>query len=197
MKKENLEDKEQMNGTEDTIEGQEQEQKASSQIEKEEENKEEEIEEELSEAEKLQVELTESKDKYLRIYSEFENYRRRTAKERLELISTASEELIVNLLPILDDFERAQNQENKKADAKAMEEGYQLIYNKFKNILEQKGLKTMDHKQGVEFDAELHEAITQIPAPSKKLKGKVVDVIEKGYYLGEKVIRFAKVVIGS
>lgn len=151
---------------------------------------------EQTEEERLSAELAESKDKYLRLYSEFENFRRRTAKEKLDLIATASEDIVSNLLPVLDDFERAQ-ESNKEADADTMREGFGLIYNKLKNILEQKGLKPMNAGEGTEFDPELHEAITQIPAPKKKLQGKVVDVIEKGYYLGEKVIRFAKVVIGA
>ncbi len=150
----------------------------------------------VSDIEKVTAELAESKDKYLRLYSEFENYRRRTAKEKLELISTATESLMADLIPVLDDFERAAAS-NKDADAKTIQEGFDLIYNKFKNILTQKGLKLMEVGTGSDFDADVHEAITQIPAPKKKLKGKVVDVIEKGYYLGEKVIRFAKVVIGA
>lgn len=152
--------------------------------------------EEVSEIEKVTAELAESKDKYLRLYSEFENYRRRTAKEKLELISTATESLMSDLIPVLDDFERAAAS-NKDADAKTIQEGFDLIYNKFNNILTQKGLKLMKAGQGSDFDADVHEAITQIPAPKKKLKGKIVDVVEKGYYLGEKVIRFAKVVIGA
>ncbi len=156
----------------------------------------EEQEVELSEVDQLKAELAESKDKYIRLYSEFENFRRRTAKEKLTLISTASEDIISALLPVIDDFERAK-ESNKEADEKAVKEGFDLIHQKLTNILSQKGLKPMDNKQGIDFDSELHEAITQIPAPKKKLVGKVVDVVEKGYYLGEKVIRFAKVVIGS
>lgn len=152
------------------------------------------------ELEKLRNELNESKDKYLRLYSEFENFRRRTAKERLDLIKTAHEDLVVSLLPVLDDFERAQksfavNKENE--DIKSTIEGFQLIHNKFNKLMEQKGLKPMPDKPGIDFDPEIHEAITKIPAPEEKLKGKVVDVVEKGYYLNDKVIRFAKVVIGS
>ena len=141
-------------------------------------------------------ELAEAKDKYLRLYSEFENFRRRTAKERLSLIGTANEDIISALLPVLDDFERAE-ESNKKAEAESMREGFTLIHNKLKNILEQKGLKVMESKEGMSFDPEVHEAITQTPAPKKKLVGKVVDIIEKGYHLGDKVIRFAKVVIGT
>jgi molecular chaperone GrpE len=144
---------------------------------------------------KAHEELAESKDKYLRMYSEFENFRRRTAKEKLELIQSASEQVVKSMLPVLDDFERAEkaflNIESKEL------EGFLLIYNKFKKVMEQTGAKPMDVKSGSDFDADLHEAITQIPAPDEKLKGKVVDVVEKGYVLNEKVIRFAKVVIGS
>ena len=154
-------------------------------------------EEELSELDKAKAELAEAKDKYLRLYSEFENYRRRTSKEKLELIQTATEGLITSLLPIVDDFERAEKSNKEDTDLKSVQEGMALIANKFNNALVQKGLKAMESKQGIAFDPEIHEAITQIPAPSKKLKGKVVDVVEKGYFLGEKVVRFAKVVIGN
>jgi len=146
---------------------------------------------------KLQNELGEQKDKFIRLYSEFENFRRRTAKEKLELIQSANEQLIVKLLPVVDDFSRAekafQNRENKDQDL----EGFLLIHNKFKKVLEQSGVKAMDIKAGTEFDADFHEAITQIPAPDESLKGKIVDVIEAGYLLNDKVIRFAKVVVGS
>jgi molecular chaperone GrpE len=152
---------------------------------------------ELSELDKAKAELAEAKDKYLRLYSEFENYRRRTAKEKLELIQTGTEGLITALIPVIDDFERAQKSNEEDADVKSVQEGMTLIANKLNNTLIQKGLKVMDSKQGIAFDPELHEAITQIPAPSKKLKGKVVDVIEKGYFLGDKVVRFAKVVTGN
>lgn len=146
---------------------------------------------------KLKGELEESKDKYLRLYSEFDNFRRRNAKERIELIKTASEDLITDLLPILDDFERAEKAFKEQADDKALAEGFGLIKNKFEKTLTSKGLKPMDSEPGIEFDSEIHEAITKIPAPDKKLKGKVVDVVEKGYLLNEKVVRYAKVVIGE
>ena len=155
-----------------------------------------EISEETSALDRANSDLAEAKDKYLRLYSEFENFRRRTAKEKLSLIGTANEEIITALLPVLDDFERAE-ESNKNADSESIKEGYGLIRNKLKNILEQKGLKAMDSKTGTDFDSDIHEAISQIPAPKKNLAGKVVDVVEKGYYLGEKVIRFAKVVIGT
>ena len=153
--------------------------------------------EELSELDKAKAELAEAKDKYLRLYSEFENYRRRTSKEKLELIQTGTEGLISALIPIIDDFERAEKSYNEDTDLKSVQEGMTLIANKFNKVLVQKGLKAMESDQGIDFDSELHEAITQIPAPSKKLKGKVVDVVEKGYFLGEKVVRFAKVVTGN
>ncbi|MEO9965906.1 MAG: nucleotide exchange factor GrpE [Reichenbachiella sp.] len=151
----------------------------------------------LSAEEKLEAELNESKDKYLRLYSEFENFRRRTSKEKLELINTANESLIQTLLPVLDDFERAETSMSAESDVKLVKEGVDLIYNKFKGILEQKGVKRIEADKGSEFDVEYHEAITQIPAPEEKLKGKIVDVVEKGYQLNDKVIRFAKVVTGA
>jgi molecular chaperone GrpE len=144
---------------------------------------------------KLKAENQELKDKYLRLYSEFENYRRRTAKERLELIKTASEDVMLDLISVVDDFERALKVEG--SDAQALMEGNLLIYNKFIKVLEGKGLKPMGELIGKEFDAETQEAITMIAAPSEDLKGKVIDVVEKGYTLGDKVIRYAKVVIGS
>ncbi|MEO1050627.1 MAG: nucleotide exchange factor GrpE [Bacteroidota bacterium] len=157
-----------------------------------------EVTEEKSELERIKDELAETKDKYLRLYSEFENFRRRTAKERLELTQTANENLMVDLLPVLDDMARAEKSfEQEDAKVKDVEEGFKLISNKLKKALEQKGLKQMENKQGMDFNPDLHEAITKIPAPSEDLKGKVVDVIEVGYYLKEKVIRFAKVVIGN
>jgi molecular chaperone GrpE len=144
---------------------------------------------------KLQNEIAEQKDKYLRLYSEFENFRRRTAKEKLELIQAANEKLINALLPVVDDFERAEKSLKEKNDKDL--DGVFLIYNKFKKTLDQHGVKVMDVSQGSDFNADLHEAITQIPAPQENLKGKIVDVVEKGYLLNEKVIRFAKVVVGS
>jgi len=146
----------------------------------------------------LQDELAEMKDKYIRLFSEFENFRRRTAKEKIELIKTANEELMTAMLPVVDDFDRAKTAMNSEsASPESVKEGVDLIYNKFKKVLEVKGLKSMDSKPGTDFNTELHEAITQIPAPEESLKGKVVDTVESGYYLNEKVIRFAKVVIGS
>jgi len=152
-------------------------------------------EEQLSETEKLQGEIAAHKDKYLRLYSEFENFRRRTSKEKLEMIQSANEQLIKALLPVADDFERAENASKNKSDKEL--EGFILIYSKFKKVLEQYGVKAMTIGAGSEFNADLHEAITQIPVPDEKLKGKIVDVVEKGYLLNEKVIRYAKVVVGS
>ena len=143
---------------------------------------------------KLQNELAESKDKYLRLYSEFENFRRRTAKEKLELIQSANEQLIKSLLPVVDDFERA---EKAGQGSISDSEGFMLIQNKLRKVLEQYGVKAMPVEKGSEFNADFHEAITQIPAPEETLKGKVVDVVEKGYLLNEKVIRYAKVVVGN
>ena len=144
---------------------------------------------------KLQAELAESKDKYLRLYSEFENFRRRTAKEKLELIQSAGETVLKTLLPVADDFDRAEKSFKDRNDQDA--EGFMLIKNKFNKVLEQSGVKIMDITQGSDFNADLHEAITQIPAPNESLKGKIVDVIERGYLLNDKVIRYAKVVVGN
>jgi molecular chaperone GrpE len=150
-------------------------------------------------AEKMQElgqKLEEMNDKYLRLFSEFDNFRKRTTKERLELFKTASEDVILSLLPILDDFERALKAAEENGADDNHKEGIELIYNKFNNTLKQKGLESLD-SMGQEFDTDFHEAITKIPAPSPDMKGKVVDVIEKGYKLNDKVIRFAKVVVGS
>lgn len=161
------------------------------------ETKEEGNEEEVDELAALKAELEEAKDKYIRLYSEFENFRRRNAKERMDLIKTANEDLVSALLPVLDDFERAAQAMESQEDLKSMKEGIELIYNKLNKSLEQKGLKPMGDLKGEVFDADLHEAITHTPAPEESLKGKIVDVIENGYYLNEKVIRYAKVVIGA
>jgi len=151
---------------------------------------------EVTPLEKLEADLSESKDKYLRLYSEFDNYRRRTAKEKLELMETAGERLVVAMLPVMDDFNRAEESLNS-GDIKAITEGVKLIADKFAKTLAAEGLKVMDTKEGSDFDPDFHEAVTQIPVQSKKLKGKIVDTIERGYFLGEKVIRHAKVVIGA
>ena len=145
--------------------------------------------------EDLKVELQEAKDKYLRLYSEFENYRRRTSKEKIEMIDSANKDLLKEILPISDDIERAIK---SSSDSKNIidEEGVNLIYQKLKGILEKHNLKKMDIKVGDDFNSEIHEAITSTPS-DKKLKGKIVDVIEDGYMIGEKILRFGKVVIGS
>ena len=154
------------------------------------------IVEEQTVEEKLQAELQQEKDKFLRLFAEFENYKKRTSKERIDLFKTASQDVMVALLPILDDFDRAYL-EISKSKEKELLKGVELISNKLKTTLEQKGLSQMKVEQGDEFNADNHEAITQIPAPSENLKGKIIDVIEKGYTLGDKVIRFPKVVIGQ
>lgn len=186
---------------------------------KEQKNKNEEKEQEVANAEEQKVTATEEEqqegntasssekdsweqkylevnDKYLRLYSDFDNFRKRTMKEKSDLISSANAGVIKDLLPILDDFERAIQSNQEATDPDGLKEGFQLIYNKMNNILESKGLKPMDSK-GTPFDMDLHEAITNIPAPSDEDKGKVMDVVEKGYYLKEKVIRYAKVVVGQ
>jgi molecular chaperone GrpE len=145
---------------------------------------------------KLKDELAQANDKYLRLYAEFDNFKRRTTKERVELLQTAGKEVIVSLLPVLDDFERAVKAMETAQDVSAVKEGVTLVQSKLKNILSQKGLKEMEAK-GTAFDADIHEAITNIPAPTDDLKGKVIDQLEKGYYLNDKVVRFAKVVVGS
>ena len=151
---------------------------------------------ELSVEEQLKKEVVQEKDKFLRLFAEFENYKKRTSRERIELFRTANEDLMTALLPILDDFDRGLA-EMKKTKDKELLKGMELIKNKLQNSLTQKGLSFMKVKQGEIFDAELHEAITQIPAPSEDLKGKIIDVIEQGYKLGDKVIRYPKVVIGQ
>ena len=156
------------------------------------EQNQEEVKKELTSDELIQQE----KDKYMRLFAEFENYKKRTSRERIELFKTASQELMTSLLPIMDDFDRGLS-EIKKVKDKELLKGMQLINDKFKNTLTQKGLTEIEVKEGDVFDAEIHEAITQIPAPSDKLKGKVIDAVEKGYKLGEKIIRYPKVVIGQ
>lgn len=144
----------------------------------------------------LNKELEEAKDKYLRLVAEFDNFKRRNAKERMELIQTAGKETIQAMLDVLDDSERAAKQLETETDIERIKEGVMLVFNKLKNTLQQKGLKRME-SQGVDFDADLHEAITEIPAGSEDMAGKVVDVIQPGYYLNDKLIRHAKVVVGK
>jgi molecular chaperone GrpE len=138
-----------------------------------------------------------SSDKYLRLYAEFDNFRRRTTTERLELFKTANQDVLAALLPVLDDFERALKSMEGTTDVKSVKDGVELIQNKLVGILTGKGLKPMQDLKGKPFDPDFHEAITKIPAPTDELKDKIVDVIENGYYLGDKVIRYAKVVIGE
>jgi molecular chaperone GrpE len=141
--------------------------------------------------------LQAEKDKFLRLFAEFENYKKRTTKERIELFKTAGQEVMTSLLPVVDDFERALSHIEDDKEAEELRKGVLLIYQKFYNTLEQKGLSKIETNAGDVFDAEIHEAITQIPAPSKDLKGKVIDCVEKGYKLGDKIIRYPKVVIGQ
>jgi molecular chaperone GrpE len=152
--------------------------------------------EEISEVEKLQEEAAEWKDKYLRLVAEFDNFRKRNARERLELMQTAGKDVMVSLLDTLDDCDRAQKQVETSQDATAIKEGVLLVFNKLRNALQARGLKQMN-SVGQEFDADLHEAITEIPAPTKDAAGKVLDQVQPGYYLNDKIIRFAKVVVGK
>ena len=156
----------------------------------------EETEEELSPEEALSEELEKEKDKFLRLFAEFENFKKRTSKERIEMFKTAGQEVIIALLPVLDDFDRALNELSKSED-KEMFKGVELINNKLKETLKGKGLEQFEVKAGDVFDAEVHDAITQIPAPNKKMKGKIIDVVEKGFKLGDKIIRHPKVVVGN
>lgn len=149
-----------------------------------------------SEAELLKAQIAEQKDKYIRLMAEFENYKRRTSKERLELIQTAGKDIIVSLLDVLDDCDRAEKQMKTSNDIEQIKEGIQLVFNKMRNIMQAKGLKAMDSLQ-TNFDVEKHEAITEIPSPTKDHIGKVLDEVQKGYYLNDKIIRFAKVVVGK
>lgn len=162
---------------------------------------------EVSAEEKLSEELGKEKDKFLRLFAEFENYKKRTAKERIELFKTAGQDVVSAMLPVLDDFDRALNEiqkqakhDNETSKNEVVNEllvGVELINNKFREALKGKGLTEIETSQGDAFDAELHEAITQIPAPSDDLKGRIIDVIEKGYQLGDKIIRYPKVVVGK
>ena len=152
---------------------------------------------EKSAEEQLQDQLVAEKDKFMRLFAEFENYKKRTTRERIELFKTASQDVIVSMLPILDDFERALLHIEDDKEAEELRKGVLLIYNKLLSTLEQKGLSKIEVAQGDAFNADNHEAITQIPAPNEDLKGKIIDVVERGYKLGEKVIRFPKVVIGQ
>ncbi len=160
----------------------------------EEKEKKEEVDQEEEPSPEEQV--NEYKDKYIRLSAEFDNYRKRTLKEKIELTKTASEEIIKKLLPIVDDFERGLSHMEEVKDVKAVKDGVVLIYNKLGDILKQQGVKEIEAKEKA-FDMDIHEAVTKIPAPKEELKGKVVDVVEKGYYLNEKIIRYPKVVVGE
>ncbi|RNL82790.1 nucleotide exchange factor GrpE [Sinomicrobium pectinilyticum] len=160
----------------------------------------------LSAEDQLKEELAKEKDKFLRLFAEFENYKKRTAKERIELFKTAGQDVVSAMLPVLDDFDRALTEIQKQESGEDMTEtgtrnelltGVELISNKFREALKSKGLTEIETAKGDLFDAELHEAITQIPAPAEELKGKIIDVVEKGYRLGDKIIRYPKVVVGK
>ena len=146
--------------------------------------------------EKAESDLMDLKDRHIRLQAEFDNYRKRTLKERIDLMKTANESLLISLLPVIDDFDRANQTMDLVEEESPVKEGVKLIYNKFQEFLKQNGIKEIEAK-GLDFDTDLHEAITKIPAPSPELTGKIVDVVQKGYYLNDKVIRFAKVVIGE
>lgn len=151
---------------------------------------------ERTETDQLKEDLSKEKDKYMRLFAEFENYKRRTSKERVEMFKTASQDVMLAMLPVLDDFERALKEIRKSAD-KELLEGIEIISDKLQKTLHQQGLEEMKVKSGDKFDADLHEAVSQIPAPKKKMKGKIIDIIEKGYTLGDKIIRHPKVVTGQ
>jgi molecular chaperone GrpE len=146
--------------------------------------------------EKKEIELADLKDKHIRLQAEFDNYRKRTLKERMELLKTASESLLISILPVIDDFDRAMQTLDAVEEESHVKDGVKLIFNKFQDFLKQNGVKEIEAK-AQDFDTDLHEAITKIPAPSEELKGKIVDVVQKGYHLNDKVIRFSKVVIGE
>ena len=150
----------------------------------------------LSELDQLKADLADQKDKYLRLMAEFENFKRRTAKERVDLIQTAGKDVIVSLLDVMDDCDRAEKQLNESDDIAVQKEGIQLVFNKIRTTLHAKGLKAME-SINQKFDVELHEAITEVPVPDASKKGKVIDEVTKGYYLNDKIIRFAKVVVGK
>jgi len=174
--------------------------------EKENQNKEAQVNEEVienqneevtnNEVEELTIQLAEAKDKYLRLFAEFDNFKKRNIKERMDLLKNASQDAFSSLLPVIDDFDRAKKSAEDENSSEVFSEGVNLVYNKLYSILNAKGLKKME-STGEEFDPELHEAITKIPAPSDDLKGKVIDTIESGYYLNDKIIRHAKVVVGQ
>ena len=149
-----------------------------------------------ADVEELNIQLAESKDKYLRLFAEFDNFKKRTIRERIDLMKNASQDAFSSLLPVIDDFDRAKNSADDESSEEAFSEGVLLVYNKLYSVLNNKGLKKME-STGEVFDPELHEAITKIPAPSDEMKGKVIDTIESGFYLNDKIIRHAKVVVGE
>lgn len=148
------------------------------------------------ELEQSQAELSDMKDKYLRLLAEFENYKKRTVKEKMDLMKTAAQDTLTALLPVLDDFDRAKKNAEDESSAEPFSEGVMLVYNKLNGVLKTKGLEVME-TNGQDFDPELHEALTEIPAPSEEMKGKIIDTIERGYLLKDKIIRHAKVVVGK
>jgi molecular chaperone GrpE len=147
--------------------------------------------------EQLKAQLDEVNDKYIRLLAEFDNFKRRTAKERIELFKVANQETLKAMITVLDDFDRAQKSMDTANDIDALKEGLKLVHHKLKTTLQNQGLAEMENAVGKAFDTDVHEAVTNIPAPSEELKGKVVDELEKGYLLNDKVIRFAKVVVGA
>jgi len=149
-----------------------------------------------AEVEELNIQLSEAKDKYLRLFAEFDNFKKRNIRERMDLLKNASQSAFSALLPVIDDFDRAKNSADDESSEESFSEGVSLVYNKLNSILNNKGLKKME-STGELFDPELHEAITKIPAPSEEMKGKVIDTIESGFYLNDKIIRHAKVVVGE
>ncbi|MDF1698444.1 MAG: nucleotide exchange factor GrpE [Saprospiraceae bacterium] len=149
-----------------------------------------------AEMEELNIQLSEAKDKYLRLFAEFDNFKKRNIRERMDLLKNASQDAFSALLPVIDDFDRAKSSADDSSSEEAFSEGVLLVYNKLNSILNAKGLKKMD-STGEVFDPEMHEAITKIPAPTEEMKGKIIDTIESGYYLNDKIIRYAKVVVGE
>jgi molecular chaperone GrpE len=156
----------------------------------------EELNEESTDGDDKDSQIVELKDKYLRLAAEFENYKRRTVKERLNMMGTANKDTLSALLPVMDDFDRAKKNAEDESSTEPFSEGVMMVYNKLANTLQQKGIKAME-SNGEDFDPELHEAITEIPAPTEEMKGKVIDTVEKGYYLKEAILRYAKVVVGK
>lgn len=193
-KKEELEEKDLETKVEQPVE--EKEVKEEPKAEKKKEKKKSAKEKKANELEELGTKLQEINDKYMRLSAEFDNYRKRTLKEKMELTKSAGEKILVNVLPVMDNFERALQSIDDAKDIEALKEGVHLIYNNFKEFISQNGVKEIE-AVNQEFDTDIHEAITKIPAPSEELKGKIVDCVEKGYMLNDKVIRFSKVVVGE